>query len=132
MPQSTTPRTSRRATPADAAVGERLKALRQAAGLTQEDLATRVGVSYQMVQKIEKGASRISAGRLQQFAAIIGCTGSDILGEGAGTGIPEMHREHLDLVRDFSAISDSTDREAVRGLVRKLASKTPAADAEPV
>lgn len=55
----------------DAAVGARLRSARQLAGMSQTDLALRVGVSFQQVQKYEKGMNRIGASRLQQFAEIL-------------------------------------------------------------
>lgn len=125
MTASTTSNQTARAPGADdAAIGANLKTIRTSRGLTQEQLASLAGLSWQSIQKYEKGVGRITAARMQQLAGILHCTAADFLGEGDATALPEVGREHLDLVRDFNAISDSTDREAVRGLVRKLASKT--------
>lgn len=45
-------------------IGQRLFALRRIRGLSQEDLAAQIGVSYQQIQKYEKGTNRIAASRL--------------------------------------------------------------------
>jgi transcriptional regulator with XRE-family HTH domain len=56
----------------DARVGQKLKQFRSDAGWSQERLALLVGVAFQQVQKYEKGVNRIGAGRLHQFAALLG------------------------------------------------------------
>lgn len=55
----------------DASVGQRLREARNRLGMTQESLADGVGLTFQQIQKYEKGANRISASRLQQFANIL-------------------------------------------------------------
>jgi transcriptional regulator with XRE-family HTH domain len=55
----------------DRHVAQRIKLRRDELGLTQEELAERLGVTYQQVQKYERGASRISAGRLFDLAAAL-------------------------------------------------------------
>lgn len=57
--------------PIDVLVGARLRARRQARDLSQEALAERVGVSFQQVQKYERGANRISASRLVRIAVAL-------------------------------------------------------------
>lgn len=60
----------RTATEVDAFVGAQLKALRKAAGLSQTGLANQVGVTFQQVQKYERGVNRIGASRLWEFCKI--------------------------------------------------------------
>ena len=60
----------RRPNSTDVQVGESIRAHRLIAGMSQSDLASRIGVSFQQVQKYEKGANRVGAGRLPQIAAI--------------------------------------------------------------
>jgi transcriptional regulator with XRE-family HTH domain len=60
----------RRPNSTDVQVGESIRAHRLIAGMSQSDLAKRLGVSFQQVQKYEKGANRIGAGRLPQIASI--------------------------------------------------------------
>lgn len=55
----------------DRRVGERLRVFRLARGYTQKDVAERVGLSFQQVQKYEQGLNRITAGRLWQLASIL-------------------------------------------------------------
>src|SRR4051794_14146809 len=65
------PPPKRRATPEDVAIGERLRALRLDRGLSQDALAGAIGVTFQQLQKYEKGANRVSAGRLLAIAAAL-------------------------------------------------------------
>jgi len=52
----------------DAAVGRRVRHRRIGMGISQQELAARLGLSFQQVQKYEKGLNRIGAGRLWQIA----------------------------------------------------------------
>src|SRR5947207_15548503 len=61
----------RRATPEDVAIGQKLRALRLDRGLSQGALAGELGVTFQQLQKYEKGANRVSAGRLMRIAAAL-------------------------------------------------------------
>ncbi len=57
--------------PIDLLVGLRLRTRRRARGLSQEALAERLGVSFQQVQKYERGANRVSASRLVRIAVTL-------------------------------------------------------------
>lgn len=63
------------ATPAphrvDVHVGARVRILRRASGMSQEALAARLGLTFQQVQKYERGANRISASKLFEIAAAL-------------------------------------------------------------
>ena len=59
------------ATQTDVLIGNRLRARRPELHLSQSQLAAELGVSYQQVQKYEKGVNRVGAGRLIQIAAIL-------------------------------------------------------------
>jgi transcriptional regulator with XRE-family HTH domain len=56
----------------DKQVGSQVRARRQALGMSQSKLAEAVGLTFQQIQKYEKGANRVSASRLQQFSNILG------------------------------------------------------------
>lgn len=62
----------RSATDVDKKVGENLLKVRLFRGLTQEKLADAVGVTFQQIQKYEKGKNRISVSRLSQFSKVLG------------------------------------------------------------
>ena len=60
------------ATPIDAMVGARLRARRLEVELSQQELAKRIGITFQQVQKYESGSNRISAGRLKAISEALG------------------------------------------------------------
>lgn len=60
----------RTATEVDAFVGAQLKRLRKAAGYSQTELANQVGVTFQQIQKYERGTNRIGASRLWGFCKV--------------------------------------------------------------
>ncbi len=61
----------------DKIVGQKLRELRTQQGMTQQDLAAVLDLSYQQVQKYESGTNRISAGKLYFFAKALGAKVSD-------------------------------------------------------
>jgi transcriptional regulator with XRE-family HTH domain len=62
----------KRIEPADVLVGQRVRAYRLARRMSQSALAEEVGVTFQQIQKYEKGTNRIGSGRLQNVAAVLG------------------------------------------------------------
>ncbi len=58
----------RRAGPEDVEIGRKIRALRLERGLSQEELGRAVGITFQQIQKYERGANRVAAARLQQLA----------------------------------------------------------------
>ena len=58
--------------PVDVHVGGRVKARRTLTGMSQEELGKHVGLTFQQIQKYEKGKDRIAASRLWQFSLILG------------------------------------------------------------
>jgi transcriptional regulator with XRE-family HTH domain len=62
---------TKRPNPIDAHVGSRMRMRRMMLGMSQQKLATAFGVSFQQVQKYEKGANRMGSSRLQHGASIL-------------------------------------------------------------
>ncbi len=107
-------------------VGRQIRKRRNLLGLTQEQLAHTLTISYQQVQKYETGANRVSAGRLFEVA---GRLGVDIgfFFEGAAKAQPVRNAEHggkarstVELVRGFDKIENREVRSALVGLIREL------------
>lgn len=73
------PITDRRAGSADAAIGRRIRQTRSSHRMTQDALATKLGLSCQQVQKYENGTTRISASRLVEIARLFNVAISDLL-----------------------------------------------------
>lgn len=102
----------RRPVDLDKAIGERLRALREARGLTQAALAARCGLSFQQIQKYERGINRISASRLYAFAAALGVDVATFLG-GMADGAPAGQDRTRLAARLDTAVAD-LDLETLR------------------
>ena len=94
-------------------------------GLTQQQMAELIGVTYQQAHKYEKGINRIAGGRLYQIAQALGVDVSyfyDGVGVQGGNFKPTpQQRLLLELARNFSALPSRRHQEAICGLVRALA-----------
>jgi transcriptional regulator with XRE-family HTH domain len=93
-------------------------------GLTQEQMARSIGVTYQQAHKYEKGLNRITAGRLYAIAQALGVEVGYFF-EGAQTATrfepsPEQ-RMLIDLARDYLNIPAPEHRAAIAALARALA-----------
>jgi transcriptional regulator with XRE-family HTH domain len=75
----------RRVQNTDIAIGERIRARRNQIEMSQEELGHALKVSFQQVQKYEKGFNRVSSGKLLQLAEALQCGVTDLIGE-SGTG----------------------------------------------
>ena len=76
---------ARRADGRDAEVGRRVRSRRLECRLSQTELADRIGVTFQQVQKYEKGVNRIGAGRLQRISEALEVPISFFFGSQTGT-----------------------------------------------
>ena len=112
----------------DLEVGRRVRTFRLQRGLSQEKLADQLGLTFQQVQKYEKGTNRIGAGRLQRIAEILGVTAADFFTSGKREKtVPSELFELLDtaaslrLLRAYARIRDPQVQQAVAHLVEKIA-----------
>ena len=125
----------KQANPVDAHVGHRVRLRRMLIGMSQERLGELLGLTFQQVQKYEKGINRIGAGRLFEVAGILGVPVSffyEDVDSGAGAGgfaegeepPPVMEflssGEGLQLSLAFMRIKDAKVRRRILDLVRSL------------
>ena len=126
----------KRPDPVDIEVGHRIRIERLARGLSQTALATQLGVTFQQVQKYEKGVNRVGAGRLTKIAEVLGIEvstffgGKDILDAGAAKEGGEASPLKLltvsgafRLLRAYGDIEDSNLRRAIVDLVEQISSQ---------
>ncbi len=109
----------------DTAIGQRIHELRISMGLSRQQLATKIGVTHQQLQKYEKGTNRISAGRLGAIAQAMNKPVSyffeNVMDD--NNEIPSQHqRMCIEVSRNFMRIRDPMHQSAVNVLVRTLAS----------
>ncbi len=81
-------------------IGVLIRDMRKAAGMSQMKLAEKIGVSYQQIQKYEKGASQLNVGRLLQIADAFGVPVSAFLGETAEAGVAQLKPQYSTLSED--------------------------------
>jgi transcriptional regulator with XRE-family HTH domain len=121
-------RPSARASAADRHVGNRIRERRVMLGLSQQQLAQMIGVTYQQAHKYERGLNRISAGRLYEIAQVLSVPVSWFFeGLTADTGPIEMtprQRMCLELARNFAAIDNEKHQEALSQMARALAAQS--------
>ncbi|KAB2700865.1 helix-turn-helix domain-containing protein [Brucella haematophila] len=128
--------------PIDVHVGSRIRLRRNMLGLSQEKLGENLGITFQQIQKYEKGTNRVGASRLQAISAILNVPVSFFFEDAPGStpvgqeGFAEDNEatyvvdflnsnEGVQLTRAFTKISDPKVRRKIIDLVKSLA-----ADAE--
>jgi transcriptional regulator with XRE-family HTH domain len=123
----------KQADPIDIQVGNRVRIRRMLIGMSQERLGDLLGLTFQQVQKYEKGVNRIGAGRLFEVARILNVPvdffyeGLNAITEGGlGDGAPPVMEfissgEGLQLSLAFMKIKDAKVRKRVLDLVKSLA-----------
>jgi len=108
----------------DRYVGARIRERRIMLGLTQQQLADLIGVTYQQAHKYERGINRVSAGRLYEVAQVLSVPVSyffDGLEQENERGISPRERMCLELARNFAQIPNERHQEALSQLARVLA-----------
>jgi transcriptional regulator with XRE-family HTH domain len=107
--------------PVDVHVGKRIRHRRWTLGTTQQQLADRVGIKFQQIQKYETGANRVSASRLWDIAQALGVPvsfffegmdGADLAEASRGDMPGDLlsDREALELLRSYYAIPEAQRR----------------------
>lgn len=128
--------------PVDIHVGKQLRLRRTILGLSQEAIGNAIGVTFQQVQKYERGVNRMGSSRLYEFAKCLsipvsyffeGLEKSQIFplqsGVAEETAVFEdertSSRETLEMIRAYYRISDSAVRKRVFDLIKALADEKP-------
>jgi transcriptional regulator with XRE-family HTH domain len=121
--------------PIDVYVGSRIRMRRKMLGLSQENLAKSVKLTFQQIQKYEKGTNRVGASRLQQIASILQVPPSfffeDVSPNGSNSIVPETPSPNyisefvstsdgLELIKAFTRIESRALRRSVVALVQQL------------
>lgn len=115
------------ADPVDVAVGARIRLLRKVRGLSQQALAEAAGVTFQQIQKYERGANRVSASMLARIARALDAPVSEMFGENspASGAIDEVaallgEPGALELLKAYAGLPRGASRSALVEFVRSL------------
>ena len=118
--------------PLDVMVGARIRIFRTHSGMSQSDLAEKIGVAFQQVQKYEKGTNRVGASRLSRIAAVLGVSIGELFeasAEKPGDAKSPFRllagRDALRVLTAFSRMSDPRVRRAIAQLVETVADQQP-------
>lgn len=117
-----------RASSIDRHVGARIRERRIMLGLSQQQMADMIGVTYQQAHKYERGINRISAGRLYEITRVLNVPITYFF-EGLEAKeddetLNPRQRMCLELARNFASISNQRHQEALSQLARALAVQT--------
>jgi transcriptional regulator with XRE-family HTH domain len=112
----------------DIAIGQAIKSRRTMLGYSQEVIGEKIGVTFQQIQKYEKGANSLNLPRLFQISDALGCRVTDIIGQiSAPTGTPHYGRRDLEMMKRFRMLKPHEQAAIVAFLntlcARKHASK---------
>jgi transcriptional regulator with XRE-family HTH domain len=119
--------------PVDRLVGQRVRTARLTRKMSQSQLASALGVTFQQLQKYEKGTNRISASRLFDIATAlemdVGSFFQDALGtpaNGQGAGVLDASLDRLDImiVQELARLKDNTIKRHVHGILAALVEDT--------
>ena len=122
------PKDLSRVTALELAIGARMRTRRRQLGLSQSDLADKLGVSFQQVQKYERGANRVAASTLVAASYALNTTVAWLVGEeSSGRDDDEdvfralAKPGALEILQAFNAIPDVSARMALLALAREMA-----------
>ncbi len=123
---------AKRPDPLDAMVGARIRVFRTHRGLSQSDLAEKIGVAFQQVQKYESGANRVGASRLSRIAAALGIGIGELFEpsshKSSNSTSPFQllaERDALRVLKAFARTTDPRVRRAIAQLVESVADQQP-------
>jgi transcriptional regulator with XRE-family HTH domain len=117
--------------PIDVEVGRRIRIERTSRGISQTDLGKKIGVTFQQVQKYEKGLNRVGASRLTMIANVLGVPVATFFGGSQGTEGAAASRMDLEylvvpgalrLLRAYGQIREAVLRRTIVTFVEKIAS----------
>ena len=131
---------ARRTDPVDSHVGSRLRLRRTLLGMSQERLGNSVGLTFQQIQKYERGHNRIGSSRLYQFCKVLGVPVSFLFDEMPSDAGSQpfsasqfqqdsydedmSRRETLELVRAYYRIDNRNTRKRIYELVKAIGAGT--------
>jgi len=102
--------------PVDIRLGAAIRARREELQITQAKLAAQIGVTFQQVQKYERGVNRIAASRLVRIGEVLSLPCSELLGETGGEDRPGARS----LVQWYNQIDSEDQRQALLSLVKSM------------
>jgi len=129
--------TKKKPDPIDVYVGSRIRLRRNFLGMSQEKLGEQLGITFQQIQKYEKGTNRVGASRLQAISEILEVPVSFFFEEAPGSSVVEglaeneinyidfcSSTEGVQLMRAFTHIKDPKVRRKIIDLAKALSDES--------
>jgi transcriptional regulator with XRE-family HTH domain len=116
--------------PLDVALGLRIRSRRKELGLSQDQLAREIGITFQQIQKYEHGANRVSFSRLAEIAEALDCGVMDIVGDLDKSKTSTLLSKQIallseagagELLEAYCVIHSAKRRKAILNLARQMA-----------
>ncbi len=110
--------------PVDVIVGSRVRQQRMKLGMSQEKLGEALGISFQQIQKYEKGTNRIGASRLSQIAAALGIAPAALFPDTdapAAVEMPVFDALTIRVANNFARIGNQQLRRSLAGAIAAAA-----------
>lgn len=125
---------TRKSGPLDAMVGVRIRMFRINRGMSQALLAERIGVTFQQLQKYERGVNRVGASRLSQIASVLGVSVGELF-ESVGPGSSDLNSAArllaepgaLRVLKAYARTTSPRLRLCIAKLVESIADRAPVA-----
>lgn len=113
--------------PVDIIVGRNVRSLRAKRRISQLELGEALGLTFQQIQKYEKGTNRVSASKLHQIAVFLGVDISELF-EGAnpndGAGKQGLSPEAYELAMHYDRLLSTAGKEAVKTILSIMSGET--------
>ncbi|MET0337356.1 MAG: helix-turn-helix transcriptional regulator [Caulobacter sp.] len=114
--------------PIDIAVGARIRARRKVQGFSQSHVAQQLGLTFQQIQKYERGVNRVSASKLVQIAGLLDTSVAWLVGEDEKSGAGDQwsilgEAGAMELLQSFSELKSPRARNALVRLARAMAAE---------
>ena len=125
-------RTQKSPSDLDRFIGERIRTARRAKGLSQTSLGEKLGLTFQQMQKYEKGSNRVTASRLDQIAEALGCPLLWLYGKDADVGVvPTASQRLADRIGQLRPEQQVAFEQLADVMLKALATEQPVTPAIP-
>jgi transcriptional regulator with XRE-family HTH domain len=119
--------------PIDVGLGRRIRVRRRELGLNQDQLARQLGITFQQLQKYERGTNRVSFSRLVEIAQSLKCSLKDIIGDLDTSTASPLFSQYVvqlnvpgvaELLESYCVIGSGKHRRAILNLAKQLSKES--------
>lgn len=108
----------------DFEIGQKIRELRLQTGLTQEKLAEILGITFQQVQKYERGLTKVNLQKLQQLAAALKVAPA-VFFDGSSSALYKLEPDEMELLKSYRTIRQESYKSSIRDIISGLSKLRP-------